>query len=325
MKNRFQQVCKTHRFVKSVSLSEREYQKQVLLYNLAFLRYDLSKGDITTRTFFRSSAKTTAVFVCKQNGILAGMQEMKFLIASIQKKFLSSSVILKSFREDGDSIKKGDIIASLQGRIIDILKIERMVLNLLQRMSGIATLTRSFVDKIPSSVLLTSTRKTPWCLLDKRAVLAGGGGIHRLHLADAVLIKDTHLLLFHKNWQLLFEKLSHSLNRTRFVEIEVESIQDAYAIIDVYQQFFLQQKVFFPLYLMFDNMKPAVLKKVIQNVKKTQIYNHVYFEASGGIHLQNVQSYGKTGIDIISIGYLTHSAKALDISLRIPVTVKKHS
>jgi nicotinate-nucleotide pyrophosphorylase (carboxylating) len=184
-------------------------------------------------------------------------------------------------------------LLKLNGTIKNILKTERTALNILQRMSGIATETNKLVKKIKHKSLLCSTRKTQWGLLDKKAVMLGGGGTHRLGLHDFILVKDNHLAATDKiNWQKLSKK---------FWEIEVDSTKQA-----------LVFARYNPDAIMLDNFKPQTIKRTIKKLSP-----QIIFEASGGITESNLFEYAKTGVDVISMGSLTHSTKSLNINLQV--------
>jgi len=273
-----------------LSIKNIKYKGQLEALTKFFLNEDLDgRGDITTNLLIKKNNKVEANIVVKEQGVVAGVEEVVW--------FLRNNKIKTEIKiKDGQKVKKGDLILKLTGGIKDILKTERTVLNLLQRMSGIATQTRKLIDIIGSKVLICPTRKTQWGLLDKKAVVLGGGGTHRLGLYDFVLIKDNHLT----NNQLT-NKLINQLSNT-FWEVEVESINQA-----------LQIAKLSPSAIMFDNFEPDNIKKAIIKIKK--INPNIIFESSGGINENNIKKYANTGVDIISLGALTHSTKALDIGL----------
>jgi nicotinate-nucleotide pyrophosphorylase (carboxylating) len=167
------------------------------------------------------------------------------------------------------------------------------------------------VKLVKDKVLIAATRKTHWGMIDKKACAVGGALTHRLALNDAVLIKDNHLALIDHDFEKIFYKIRNAKTPGRFIELEITSLSDAKKVIFYYKKFTSK----FPFYLMLDNMKPALIRKVIQYVKNAGLYNCILFEASGGINKENIFNYAKSGVDLLSLGMLTHSSPALDISL----------
>jgi nicotinate-nucleotide pyrophosphorylase (carboxylating) len=276
-----------------LSMNDKNYFRQVKFLFDFFLREDLAGiGDITSNLFISEKSTAIAEIIVKKNGILAGLQEAKWFLRQQGIKFQTKI-------NDGDKIKKGQIILKLSGKAKKILMAERTLLNVLQRMSGIASATAELVKKVNNKVLICPTRKTQWGLLDKRAVVCGGGGTHRLGLYDFILIKENHF--FDQNN--LTNKLPKYLTKT-FWEIEVENEKQALEIARLN-----------PSAIMFDDFAPLKIKEIIKKIKK--ISSNIIFEASGGINEKNISQYANTGVDIISLGALTHSAKALDISLNL--------
>ena len=195
-------------------------------------------------------------------------------------------------KKDGEVVKPGDKIYTFKGDLREVLKLERLILNILQRMSGIATATKTL--STGHHVLVAATRKTPWGLLDKKAVVVGGGGSHRLGLYDWILIKDNHLRITGFNFK----------RPKNFWEIEVDQENDLAKALALR-----------PDAIMFDNFSPEKIKKMINQVRKK--YPKIIFEASGMINEKTIKSYAKTGVDVVSVGAITHSVKALDLSLHI--------
>ncbi|MFA6427071.1 MAG: carboxylating nicotinate-nucleotide diphosphorylase [Candidatus Magasanikbacteria bacterium] len=272
-----------------LNLKNPQYLKQVKTFTSFLLEEDLQdNGDITTNTIIKGNPKVTAIIKTKENGILAGLEETRWFLTAYGLR-------LTTYKKDENIIKKGTKIMKITGGIKDILKIERAILNLLQRMSGIATQTNKLVKITKNKVLICPTRKTQWGLLDKKAVTLGGGGTHRLGLYDWILIKDNHL-----------KQISNfKFQISNFWEIEAKTKKQV--------DQFIKLK---PSALMFDNFQPKDIKNILQKYKKN-ITNTIIFEASGGITEKNIVEYAKTGVDVISLGSLTHSTKALDISLDI--------
>jgi len=293
-------VNKTHNRKGVLNFRNSHYRKQFDAYVLNAIKFD--SKDITSRAL-HLSGKVSGAIICKDYGILAGIAEAKYLARE-------NKCVLQSLKEDGELVSNGDVVGYLKGSTGDVLKLERTVLNLIQRMSGIATETNQFVKLVSGRVLVVATRKTLWGLLDKKACVVGGGGTHRLNLSDAILVKDTHMDLENGDLDEIFGRLARTKDKGRFIEVEVRSIREAIEAAQMYEKYLTKTKI--PFYLMLDNMHPAQIGNAIR-----RIGNKIYFEASGGINKRNVVAYSKTGVDVVSIGRLTHSAQALDFSLKI--------
>lgn len=304
-------------------LSNPSYAKAVLGQFLGALREDLGvNGDLTTKALLGeglgvAGTVVRADFIVKAAGIVAGVDELKFILSSGALFF--NKLEFKIFKHNGDKVKVGDILASIKGDAADILKLERTALNFLQRLSGIATLTRQFVSLVSENVLVVPTRKTFWGMLDKAACISGGGGSHRINLSDAILIKNNHLTILQRDFDGIFKRLVNAKKTGRFIEIEVENFMDFKMVLEAYDKYFKNDsaKDGQPIYIMLDNMKPTGIKKIVEFLKASKFYKNIFLEASGGVNLKNVKKYAMTGVDIISVGALTHSAPALDISMKI--------
>lgn len=278
------------------------------------LKEDIGRADITTAFLVPSSLRVKADIVVKSSGILAGMPFVEIVFG-----ILDSGVRMKFNSKDGDSIEQGKAVCYLEGPAISILKGERVVLNLLSRTSGIATLTKKFTDKVKHyNVDIMDTRKTTPNMryIERYAVAAGGGKNHRFGLFDQVLIKDNHLTVLRalnpnlKAANIIKDAVETAKKRVQKnvkVEVEVGNIAE-----------FEDALSAGPDIIMLDNMSAASIKEAVKirnasGAKRIQIK----LEASGGITLDNVEEYANTGVDRISIGSLTHSAAALDFSLEV--------
>ncbi len=261
------------------------------------LEEDVGPGDRTTSLLIPEKKTSSAQFIAKGNLILAGLP-----FASLVFQLLDQTVRFRPFFAEGDRIKKGRIIAEVSGYTSVLLKGERVSLNLLQRLSGIATLTGIYVEKIKGlKAKIVDTRKTTPCLrfMEKYAVRTGGGCNHRFGLFDGILIKDNHIKAVGSIPKAVQRaKVSHHLSK---IEIEVENIRGLRDAIKAGADV-----------VMLDNMSIADMKKAVKLSN-----GRVVLEASGGITLENVREVAETGVDLISIGALTHSAPAVDISLKI--------
>jgi len=202
--------------------------------------------------------------------------------------------------------------------VSDILAVERVVLNLIARMSGVSTYTKKIVN-ISDGVLIAPTRKTLWGLLDKKAVLIGGGGTHRLNLSDAVLVKDNHLSILGGSVSKALKNISDKKlpDSVRFVEIEVENIEDSVKAAEAFYTLTGNGGINAPSVIMFDNMSCSDISKAISIIREKGHYDTVLFEASGGINNENLRDYVKTGVDIISMGCLTSSSISMKLKMEI--------
>lgn len=270
-----------------------------LTYFLRFLEEDAPFGDVTSEAVIPEDLEAEAVIIAKQDGVIAGLEEAKALFEHFGVK-----VELKV--KDGDEVKKGTVVIKLKGNARKILLVERTALNIIGRMSGIATQTRKLVGKIRAvnpKVRVAGTRKTLLKPLDKKAILIGNGEPHRFSLSDAILIKDNHLALVPLEEAI---KRAKAFSVYKIVEVEVESLEDALkaakAGADV---------------IMLDNMTPEQIEEVLEALKRERLRDKVKIEVSGGITEENIQDYAKLDIDVISLGALTHSVKNFDVSLEI--------
>jgi len=265
------------------------------------LREDLGDGDVTTDFFVSKSQQAMARIVARERAILAGTETAAEVFRRVD-----SALDVAVLRNDGSEVNDGDNVIELRGSARSILKAERVALNFLQRLSGIATLTRKFVDAAANDrVKILDTRKTTPGLraLEKAAVVAGGGANHRFGLFDMVLLKDNHLAA--NTGFDAFAKAVHKVREARpNVQIEVEA--------DTLEQVRTFLEIDGIDLILLDNMKPAQIREAIALGK-----NKVKFEASGGVTLKNVRQIAATGVDYISIGALTHSPRAVDFSLEL--------
>ena len=267
------------------------------------LAEDIGQGDITTALIVPADSTAGAEIISKETGVIAGMEEAKILVESLGLK----AEILVS---DGEKVKAKRILMKISGRTRTILSVERTLLNIISRMSGIATTTRKLIGKIQKAKLKTKvacTRKVAPGLLyfDKKAVLTGGGDTHRLHLDDMILIKDTHIRVA-GSIKKAIENVRKDASFSKKIEVEVTRVKDvlvaARARADI---------------IMLDNFTPKQIEKAIKLLKKERLFGKVLLEASGGITAENILAYASTGVEIVSLGEITHSARALDISLEI--------
>jgi nicotinate-nucleotide pyrophosphorylase (carboxylating) len=266
------------------------------------LAEDLGKGDVTTQALISSDQRGTGFILAKKEGILAGIEVAKQVFHRVAPE-LKVEIIL----EDGARVEPGSKIAKASGSIASILKAERIALNFLQRLSGIASETNRYVERVEGlPVRIMDTRKTTpgWRSLEKYAVRVGGGENHRMNLGDGILIKDNHLMALRSqglNIQEIISKARQNAPQWLPVEVEVGAVSEALEAVEAGADI-----------VMLDNMNLEDMRKAVKS-----IHGRALIEASGGITLDNVRAVAETGVDFISIGALTHSARALDISLEL--------
>lgn len=262
------------------------------------LEEDIGHGDITSSAIIRDSLEAKGLIIAKEDFVLAGIG-----VASECFKTLDPEIIFKERFGDGNKVKARKVIAEVKGNAQTILMAERVALNFLQRLSGIATLTSKYVEKIKGTkAKIVDTRKTTPGLrvLEKYAVRMGGGFNHRFGLYDAVLIKDNHIELS-GSIKKAVENVKGKTSHTTRIEVEARSLKE---VKDA-----LQSGVDI---IMLDNMDLETTRKAVKLIQGKAL-----IEASGNINLDNVREMAKTGVDLISIGAITHSAPAVDISLEI--------
>jgi nicotinate-nucleotide pyrophosphorylase (carboxylating) len=265
------------------------------------IQEDVGAGDVTSDFFVPANLCALARIVCREKAIIAGTETAAEVFRRIDP-----DLHIQVLRADGADVNAGDVIIEIHGLARSILKAERVVLNFLQRLSGIATLTRKFVDAAENDqVKILDTRKTTPGLrtLEKAAVVAGGGANHRFGLFDMVLVKDNHFAA-HSGLAAFVETIRKLRQEQPDVRIEVEA--------DRLQQVRTFLQIDDIDVILLDNMKPAQIREAVALGK-----NKVKFEASGGVTLKNIRQIAATGVDYISIGALTHSARAVDLSLEM--------
>ncbi len=330
-------IVSTHSKPDALTISSKKYRQEIVRFFLNMLEADLGEaGDITTKFLEIEMKPTEAVIRSKSNGLIAGVDELEYFFGTGWSNFtlfFSKKIKVEFYKKDGQKVRKNEILMRLSGTTGDILKVERTILNFLQRMSGIATATDLLLQKVGNKIIISSTRKTVWGLLDKKACVVGGGDSHRLGLYDAILIKDTHLKIYKKDFMKIFEILAKNLKKSfqnkknldqtapykpDFIEIEVENGSDAVEVAKAHESYFKDRFLrSIPFWIMLDNMSSLEISKIVKIIKKRFSKTKISFEASGGINFDNINAYAKTGVDLVSIGAITHSVKALDFSLKI--------
>jgi nicotinate-nucleotide pyrophosphorylase (carboxylating) len=266
------------------------------------LAEDLGKGDVTTEALIPVDRQGTGLMVAKKEGVLAGVNVTRQVFHRVDPELKVEFLL-----EDGARVKPGTKVATLSGSIASILKAERVALNFVQRLSGIASETNRYVEAVKGlPVRIMDTRKTTPGLraLEKHAVKAGGGENHRMSLGDGILIKDNHLAALRSqglNLKQIVAKARQNSPQRLPVEVEVGTVAEASEALEAGADV-----------IMLDNMNLEDMYTAVQS-----IHGRALVEASGGITLDNVRAVAETGVDSISVGALTHSTKALDISLEL--------
>jgi nicotinate-nucleotide pyrophosphorylase (carboxylating) len=262
------------------------------------LKEDIPSGDITTDNIIDEKSESEAVLIAKAEGVIAGLDVAKRVFM-----LLDDRIVFEKKVEEGQRVKYGDTIAIIRGNTRVILKAERTALNLLQRLSGIATATRKLLDRVEGlPVKVVDTRKTTPGLriLEKYAVRVGGGYNHRFSLSDGVLIKDNHIKAaggIKKAIERVRERIPHTIK----IEVETETIEQVLEAIDGKADI-----------IMFDNMGLDKMREAVKIIN-----GKVITEASGNVNLDTIYDIASTGVDIISVGGLTHSVHSFDISMKI--------
>jgi nicotinate-nucleotide pyrophosphorylase (carboxylating) len=274
------------------------------------LKEDIGSGDHSTLACIDENETGKAILKIKQDGILAGMA-----VAEKIFRHKEAGIIFNPFKKDGEEMKYGETAFEVEARVHTILQCERLVLNCMQRMSGIATLTRQFADKLKGyKTRLLDTRKTTpnFRLLEKEAVRIGGGINHRFGLFDMIMLKDNHIdycggieKAVEKAWEYVQQKKTDIK-----IEVETRSVEDVNKVLQCGKG-----KVF---RIMLDNFQPAQVKEAVDLIGNT-----FETEASGGINLENIEDYAKTGVDYVSAGALIHQARSLDLSLKASLSSSK--
>jgi nicotinate-nucleotide pyrophosphorylase (carboxylating) len=270
---------------------------------LQLLAEDVGQGDVTTAAVIKEGKIVEAAIVGKESGVAAGIEEAVILAESLGLK-------TDTCVTDGEAVKKGQVLIKFSGDARIILSAERTMLNLISRMSGIATKTRRLVEKLRQAkvtVKIAATRKSAPGLLyfDKKAVLVGGGDPHRLHLDDMILIKNNHIAAV-GSIEAAIKKAKLNASFAKKIEVEVTKVSDA----------LLAAKAEADI-IMLDNFSPKKIREAIESLKKAGFFGKVLLEASGRITEANLLEYAGTVVDVLSMGELTHSVEALDVCLKI--------
>ena len=269
----------------------------------SFLAEDIGFEDVTTESVVDEKTQAVAIITCNERAVLAGLKEAS-------KVFEILGCKVKLLKDDGALVEAGTRIMEIDGYGKNILKGERVALNLLMRMTGIATATYRIISKakkVNPKVRIACTRKTVPGLryFDKKAVMLGGGDTHRLRLDDCVLIKDNHIKLVGSVKECV-KRVRKNVSFTKKIEVEVENLNQAIEAAEAEADI-----------IMLDNMKPNEISLILEELRKRGMRDKILVECSGRINEENIEDYVRTGVDIISIGALTHSVKSVDMSLEI--------
>lgn len=273
------------------------------------LAQDVGQGDVTAAAVIPASLKVQADVIAKEAGIVAGIEEATVLAESL-------GLTVKTKVSDGTEVKNKQVLMQICGDAQTLLTVERTLLNLLSRMSGIATATNKLAQQLKnakSTAKIAATRKSAPGMLyfDKKAVILGNGDSHRLHLDDMVLIKDNHIAIAGSALEAV-KRAKAKVSFTKKIEVEVTNIADALAVAKAGADI-----------VMLDNFSPKQVKEAVEQLEKAGLQGKVLLEVSGGINSENLLDYAKAEVDIISMGAITHSVKALDISLEVTKKIEK--
>lgn len=286
---------------------EYKYLLSIKVVNLKeiisrIIEEDVGFGDITTNALVGKNKITKARIISRENGLIAGVEVIKEI-------FFEYGIKILTLKDDGEKIAINDIIIEIEGNARKILKLERIILNILMRMSAIATTTNKIIKevrKVNKKIKIAGTRKTSPGIgfLDKEAIKIGGGDTHRFSLDDLILIKDNHISIV-GSLEKAVKLANENASFTKKIEVEIENFEDVLKIasdVDI---------------IMLDNMDVHEINQTIKILKDENLRYNLIIEASGGITPENIIHYGKTDLDIISLGFITHSTKNLDLSLEI--------
>ncbi|HEX4809836.1 MAG TPA: carboxylating nicotinate-nucleotide diphosphorylase [Bryobacteraceae bacterium] len=301
----------------SLTLENPEYLEAVRTFTDALLRTDLRPGDLTVEALGFESRQASAAIVARESGVVAGLAELAFMLQGF-------GVSVRLEKRDGDPIEWGDVLLRAEGDRTQLLSLERVGLNVVQRLSGIATATRCLAARVCSKApgtRVVATRKTLWGLLDKRAVHLGRGGTHRLGLGDAILIKNNHLALIASREEeaapIAISRAWSFRRQAAFIEAEVRSESAALAAARAFRRLQVESAEEYPCLLLLDNLMPEEIGRILTMLRRENLWDATLIEASGGISERNAEAYAVSGVDAISVGALTHSTRALDICQRI--------
>lgn len=281
----------------------RHFDEQLNQLIASALSEDIGDGDHSTLACINANAKGKAILKIKDQGILAGI-----IVAERIFRFMEPGVDFRPIKQDGDVMKPGETAFEVSAHVHTILKCERLVLNCMQRMSGIASLTNKYVQRLAGykTEVLDTRKTTPnFRLLEKEAVLIGGGKNHRFGLFDMIMLKDNHIDYcggIEKAIEMAW-RYSQQQDKELNIEVETRSLEDVKKVVEIGSG-----KVF---RIMLDNFTPIQIKEALELINQ-----NFETEASGGINLDNLEEYAQTGVDYVSVGALIHQAQSVDLSLK---------
>jgi nicotinate-nucleotide pyrophosphorylase (carboxylating) len=313
----------------TLTLANPDYFRMVRAFTEELLHADRDPADITSVALAAGRKNAVAQIIANEPGVLAGIDEAVWF-------FTNFGLAVERAGADGQSVKPGQAFLRLEGDSDRLLSLERVGLNLLQRMSGIASTTQRLQNIVrgrgadaPPNANIVATRKTPWGLLDKRATHVGGGGTHRLGLADAILIKTNHLRLFAPEESdaipIALNRAWGERHRAVFIEVEVTSLEGALAAGRAFRDLRRSDASSdsYPCIIMLDNRTAEEAGRIIASLRTEGLWDDVLIEVSGGISEAGLAAYADSGVDAISVGALTHSCKALDLRCKLEVMDQK--
>jgi len=265
-----------------------------------FLKEDIGLGDITSNTLIPEDQRAKAKFYYREKGITAGLKEARIIYELLGCKF-------EQLKDEGTVAEANEILFKVEGPARRLFEGERVGSNLIGRMAGIASTTHELVDKTKGRIRVAATRKTApgLSIFDKRAVSLGGGDTHRFRLDDCVLIKDNHLTLLSSITEAV-KRARKGVSFTKKIEIEIRTLEEAVEAAKAGADI-----------IMFDNMPPAEIKRCLTHLSERGLREGRIFEASGGVTPENIVGYADSGVDVVSMGHLTHSIRSLDVKLEI--------
>lgn len=289
---------------------DKTYRRFALSFLNRLISLDIGKGDVSAFPENVYGVPVEAFIIAKSPAIVAGLAETTMFL----KEFYLTAET--KFR-NGDAISQGEKLLKIKGNVKDILAVERTILNVLQRLSGIATATKEYTERVAGTdCFVVATRKTLWGMLDKSAVQHGGGFSHRLGLYDAAMLKENHLAALRNSGQPnairdSIQEIVRRYPRLRFIEIEVRSENEFREIVNSFKSI----ETPMPKVIMFDHFQPAAIIPIVDELDRQNLRDEIFLEASGNVTLETISDYAKSGVDVISVGALTHSVKSADFSL----------
>lgn len=293
---------------KALTLDNNFYKVYITELFDFLLKYDRYDSDSSLLPDSIYNKTVSASVISKDAGVTSCVDEISFFIES-------KGLEIRPLKTEGEFFQQGDILLEITGKASRILSLERVILNVFQRVCAISTATKRLVEKIAGTECqLAATRKTLLGLIEKKAVSSAGGLTHRLNLEEAAMIKDNHLKLLGNSLEEAIREIIKRKPKLNFLEVEVKNVNELERILE----FVIRELVGVPIVIMFDHFKPEDISAVVDDLRKTPaLYNSIFLEASGNITEENILEYAQSGVDVISMGCITHSVKAKDFTLLI--------